>query len=72
MLNLLHLLEKIKTVTSAILDNLEKRGSKRPKALRAYAWKKFGAENVEKCVYELELDRGLRFEYLILCLIGNF
>ncbi|KND01166.1 uncharacterized protein SPPG_04256 [Spizellomyces punctatus DAOM BR117] len=43
-----HLIGKIKSTVNSLLDSLEQRGSKRPRAMRAYAWKKFGAENVEK------------------------
>ncbi|KAJ3054405.1 Cytoplasmic dynein 2 light intermediate chain 1 [Rhizophlyctis rosea] len=43
-----HFLSKISSRTTAILDSLESRGSKRPKALRAYAWKKFGPDHPDK------------------------
>jgi dynein light intermediate chain 2 len=33
---------------SNILSNLEKRGSKRPQALRNYAWKRFGLEHPDE------------------------
>ncbi|KAJ3331380.1 Cytoplasmic dynein 2 light intermediate chain 1, partial [Blyttiomyces sp. JEL0837] len=42
---LAYFLERIEKRTSAILDNLEQRGSKRPKALRAFALKKFGNDH---------------------------
>jgi hypothetical protein len=39
------LLHRIEQKTKTILDNLEARGSKRPKALRAHSLKKYGAEH---------------------------
>ncbi|KAJ3294419.1 Cytoplasmic dynein 2 light intermediate chain 1 [Borealophlyctis nickersoniae] len=41
---LLPFLGKVTARVTAVLDSLGQRGSKRPKALRAYAWKKFTGE----------------------------
>lgn len=43
-----HFLTRITNHTNTILENLEKRGSKRPKSLKAYAWKKFGLDHADK------------------------
>ncbi|KAI8927050.1 hypothetical protein BC831DRAFT_497796 [Entophlyctis helioformis] len=47
------LLDKIRSRVSKILDGLEQRGSKRPKALRSYASKKYGSEHPDKDVVKL-------------------
>ncbi|KAI9136455.1 hypothetical protein BKA69DRAFT_1104025 [Paraphysoderma sedebokerense] len=39
-----HFFAKLKSRVTTILENLEKRGSKRPKGLKAFAWKKYGGE----------------------------
>ncbi|KAG5457035.1 MAG: hypothetical protein BJ554DRAFT_3063 [Olpidium bornovanus] len=41
------LLDKLAKEVNRILDSLEKRGSKRPKALRAHALKRFGPEHAD-------------------------
>ncbi|KAJ2998308.1 Cytoplasmic dynein 2 light intermediate chain 1 [Globomyces sp. JEL0801] len=43
-----HFLEKIRSRIKVILDKLESRGSKRPQALRSYAWKRFGTEHPDE------------------------
>ncbi|KAI9336135.1 hypothetical protein BDR26DRAFT_920198 [Obelidium mucronatum] len=40
-----HFLDKIQTRSKKVLDGLEARGSKRPKGLRSFAVKKYGAEH---------------------------
>ena len=45
-----HFLFSVKANIDAILGRLEERGSKRPKALRAHALKRFGAEHPDMLV----------------------
>ncbi|KAI9204137.1 uncharacterized protein BJ171DRAFT_582113 [Polychytrium aggregatum] len=42
------LFTKIRSRVDSILGGLEERGSKRPKALRSHAWKKFGVDHPDK------------------------
>ncbi|OUM58506.1 hypothetical protein PIROE2DRAFT_16190, partial [Piromyces sp. E2] len=42
------IIEIINTRIDSILKNLEKRGSRRPKALTLYSWKKYGNSNPDK------------------------
>ncbi|KAJ3044367.1 Cytoplasmic dynein 2 light intermediate chain 1 [Rhizophlyctis rosea] len=46
--NLDHFITKISTRITSILNSLESRGSKRPKALRTHTWKKFGVDHPDK------------------------
>ncbi|KAH6589332.1 hypothetical protein BASA50_002914 [Batrachochytrium salamandrivorans] len=47
------LLERIREKTSKILDGLEQRGSKRPKALRSYAMKQYGLDHPDRDIVTL-------------------
>ncbi|RKO82962.1 hypothetical protein BDK51DRAFT_11746, partial [Blyttiomyces helicus] len=43
-----HFLQKIEARVAAILAGLEARGSRRPRALKAHAWKRFGVDHPDK------------------------
>jgi dynein light intermediate chain 2, cytosolic len=43
-----HMLDKTGARITSVLDGLESRGSKRPKALRSHAWTRFGADHPDK------------------------